>query len=54
MHCAAEDTNYCDCCACKNIDCICINNFKFLYNFKILCKGIHKTGNNTNYKQFMM
>ena len=44
MYCAAEDTDYCDCCACENVDCICINKCKC--NFKILCEGIQKAGNN--------
>ncbi len=26
MYCAAEDTNYCDCCACKNIECNVLKN----------------------------
>ena len=50
MYCAAEDTNYCECCACKNIECKCIKKCKC--NFKFSCKGIQKAGNNINYKKF--
>ena len=50
MYCAAEDTDYCECCACKNIECKCIKKCKC--NFKFSCKGIQKTGNNINYKSF--
>ena len=24
MYCAAEDTDYCECCSCKNIECKCV------------------------------
>ena len=34
MYCAAEDTDYCECCACKNIECKCVKKCKC--NFKIL------------------
>ncbi len=49
MYCAAEDTDYCECCACKNIECKCIKQCKC--TFKFSCKGIQKAGNNINYKK---
>ncbi len=33
MYCAAEDADYCDCCACKNIECKCIKNVNAILNF---------------------
>ena len=50
MYCAAEDTDYCDCCACKNIECKCVKKCKCAFKFS--CKGIQKAGNNVNYKKF--
>jgi hypothetical protein len=50
MYCAAEDADYCDCCACKNIECKCIKKCKCAFKFS--CKGIQKAGNNINYKKF--
>ncbi len=41
MYCAAKDTDYCDCCSCKNIECKC--------NFKFSCKGIQ---NQEKYKLY--
>ena len=49
MYCAAEDTDYCECCACKNIECKCVK-----CNFKFPCKGIQKAGNDVNYQSFTM
>jgi hypothetical protein len=37
IYCAAEDTDYCECCACKNIECKCLKKYKC--NFNISCKG---------------
>ncbi len=45
-----EDTDYCECCACKNIECKCVKKCKCA--FKLSCKGIQKAGNNINYKKF--
>ncbi len=28
IYCAAEDADYCDCCACKNIECKIVNVLK--------------------------
>ena len=50
MYCAAEDTDYCECCACKNIECKCVKKCKCAFKFS--CKGIQKAGNNINYKRF--
>ncbi len=33
MYYAAEDADYCDCCACKNIECKCIKNTNAFFNF---------------------
>ncbi len=52
MYCAAEDTDYCECYACKNIECKCVKKCKS--NLKFSCKGIQKAGNNANYKKIMM
>ncbi len=32
MYIAAEDTDYCECCACKNIECKCVKNVNALLN----------------------
>ncbi len=50
MYCAAEDTDYCECCACKSIECKCVEKCKF--SFKFSCKGIQKAGNEINYKKY--
>ena len=50
MYYASEDTDYCDCCACRNIECKCVKKCKC--NFKFSCKGIQKSGNNINYQKF--
>ena len=50
MYIAAEDTDYCECCACKNIECKCVKNCKCAFKFS--CKGIQKAGNNVNYQKF--
>jgi hypothetical protein len=50
MYIAAEDTDYCECCACKNIECKCVKKCKCAFKFS--CKGIQKAGNNINYKKF--
>ena len=49
MYCASEEIDYCECCACKNIEGKCIEKFKC--NFKFSCKGIQKAGNNINYQK---
>jgi hypothetical protein len=49
MYIAAEDTDYCECCACKNIECKCVKKCKCAFKFS--CKGIQKAGNNINYKK---
>jgi hypothetical protein len=48
MYCVSEETDYCECCACQNIECKCVE--KCNCNFKFSCKGIQKAGNNVNYQ----
>ncbi len=52
MYCAPEDKDYCECGACQNIECKCVEKCKC--NFKFSCKGLQKAGNNVNYKNIIM
>jgi hypothetical protein len=52
MYCAAEDTDYCECCACKNIECKCVKKCKCAFKFS--CKGIKKQVTIVIIKKFMM
>ncbi len=48
MYCAAEDIDYCECRACKIIECKCVKKCECAFKFS--CKGIQKAGNHVNYK----
>ncbi len=50
MYFASNKSEYCECCACKNIECKCVKACSCV--FKYSCKGIQKKGNKITYSKF--
>ena len=50
MYFCSNTEEFCDCCACKKLECKCEK--KCSCNFKFSCKGIQKDNNNITYKKF--
>jgi hypothetical protein len=35
IYCASEETDYCECCECKNIECKCVKNVNVILSFHV-------------------